>query len=53
MKVIYILVWVHHGFIQETELFYNEKDAKKRKEEIKASGFNPDYDELDIFKKVA
>ncbi len=52
MKIIYILIWVHRGFIQEPEIFYSAKDAEKRKNEIETNGFNPDYDELDVFKKL-
>lgn len=51
MKRYFILVWVHRGFIQEPELFNTRKAAEKRKEKITESGFNPDYDEIDIFEK--
>ena len=53
MKKIIILIWVYRGFIQDPEIFYNRKDAELRKEKIKGNGFNPDYDEIDIFEKVA
>jgi hypothetical protein len=51
MKKFFVLVWVHRGFVQEPEIFYNKKDAKLRKEKIQSAGFNPDYDEIDIFEK--
>ncbi len=52
MKKIFILVWVHRGFIQVPEIFSSINDAQYRKEEIQASGFNPDYDEIDVFEKT-
>ncbi len=51
MKNIFILVWVHRGFIQIPEIFNNRFDAELRKEKIKEKGFNQDYDEIDIFEK--
>ena len=50
MKAIWILVLVKRGFIQEPEIFYSEKDAKNRKDELMAD-FNKDYDEIEIFEK--
>ncbi|NQU28007.1 MAG: hypothetical protein HQ528_06950 [Candidatus Marinimicrobia bacterium] len=49
MKTIWVLVLVKKGFIIEPEIFYSEKDAEKRKEELMAD-FNKDYDEIEIFK---
>lgn len=49
MKVLYVIVWVHHGLIQKPEFYHDEKDAEHRKEEIKMTGFNEDYDEIKIF----
>ncbi|MEA3446341.1 MAG: hypothetical protein U9R19_16610 [Bacteroidota bacterium] len=51
MKRLFFLFWVHRGFIQEPEIFYNKKDAELRKEEIEEKGFNNDYDEIEIFEK--
>lgn len=51
MKNIFVLILVHRGLIQEPEIFYNRKDAELRSEKIKMNGFNPDYDEIDIFEK--
>ena len=53
MKKIFVLIWVHRGFIQAPEIFYSRKDAELRKAKIIEVGFNPDYDEIDIFKKTA
>lgn len=53
MKKIFVLVWVYRGFIQGPEIFYNRKDAELRKEKIRQKGFNPDYDEIEIFEKAA
>ncbi len=51
MKTIFVLVWVHHGFIQNPEIFKSKEDAEQRKNKIRGQGFNPDYDEIDIFEK--
>lgn len=51
MKQIYVLIWVHHGLIQNPELFSKRIFAEKRKKYIKMTGFNTDYDEIMIFKK--
>lgn len=51
MNNFYVLIWVHHGFIQEPEIFKNKKEALFRKEKIQSSGFNRDYDEIGIFRK--
>lgn len=53
MKSIFVLIWIHHGFIQDPEIFYNKKDAELRKVKIQKYLFNPDYDEIDIFEKAA
>jgi len=51
MKKFWILIYVFHGLIQEPELFFNKKDALKRKKEI-LKDFNRDYDELKIFEEI-
>lgn len=51
MQKIFILVWVHRGFIREPELFYSVQEAEIRRREIKKAGFNPDYDEVEVFEK--
>jgi hypothetical protein len=51
MKKIWILIYVHRGFIQEPEIFLKIKNAEKRKKSI-MQNFNPDYDEISIFEKV-
>lgn len=51
MKKIFVLIWVHRGFIQEPEFFFNEQDTELRLKKIKKEGFNPDYDEVEIFEK--
>jgi hypothetical protein len=53
MGTIFILIWVHHGLIQNPEIFFDRKDAELRKDNIKMHLFNPDYDEIDIFEKAA
>ena len=50
MKEIWILVLVKRGFIQEPEIFSNQLSAENRKTELLID-FNPDYDEIDIFRK--
>lgn len=50
MKTIWLLVYVHHGLIQEPEIFFEEISAIKRKSFL-LSHINPDYDEVEIFKK--
>ena len=52
MKNIFILIYVHRGFIQDPEIFYNRRDAELRKAKIQGHRFNPDYDEIDIFEKL-
>lgn len=51
MKKIWIIVHVHHGLIQEPELFFSRHLALRRKKEL-LKDFNHDYDELEIFEKV-
>jgi hypothetical protein len=50
MKQIWLLIHVHHGLIQEPEIFLDEKSAIGRKS-ILLSKANPDYDEVEIFAK--
>lgn len=52
MKKIWILIYVHHGLIQEPEIFNDENSALLRKKEI-LQKFNKDYDEVEIFEKQA
>jgi hypothetical protein len=49
MGKIYLLIWVHRGMIQEPEIFLTRKSAELREKNIRRNGFNPDYDELEIF----
>jgi hypothetical protein len=51
MKRIWILVMVKRGFIEEPEIFLDKRSAQARKREL-LQDFNPDYDEIDIFKKT-
>lgn len=51
MKKIFVLIWVYRGLIQDPEIFYNRNDAELRKEKIQRKGFNPDYDEINVFEK--
>ncbi len=51
MKRIWILVFVKQGFIEEPEIFLDKRAAQERKREL-LEDFNPDYDEIDIFKKT-
>lgn len=51
MRKIWILIYIHRGFIQEPEIFYDEKSSEVRKEII-LKDFNPDYDEIGIFVKA-
>ena len=48
MKKIWILIYVHRGFIQEPEIFYKKIEANKRMNEL-LKDFNPDYDEVEVF----
>jgi hypothetical protein len=50
MKKIWILVYVHHGLIQQPEIFPNKGAALKRKKAI-LQKFNRDYDEIEVFQK--
>ena len=50
MKKYWILIYVYHGFIQEPEIFFDERSALKRKKQI-LRNFNKDYDEIEIFEK--
>ena len=50
MKKIWILVMVKRGFIEEPEIFLDKRSAQARKREL-LQDFNPDYDDIDIFKK--
>lgn len=50
MKTIWLLIYVHQGLIQEPEIFFEELSAMKRKS-ILLSQINPDYDEVEVFKK--
>lgn len=51
MKKIFVLVWVHRGFIQKPEIYSTLKGAERRMSAIKQSGFNQDYDEIEIFEE--
>ena len=51
MKKIWILIYVHRGFIQEPEIFFDRKSALLRKRGILLN-FNKDYDEVEIFEKL-
>jgi hypothetical protein len=51
MTTIWILIYVHHGLIQEPEIFFDEQLAVNRKKKI-MKDFNHDYDEIEVFKKV-
>jgi hypothetical protein len=48
MKTIWILIYVHHGLIQEPEIFSDEQSALKKKKTI-LKHFNEDYDEIEVF----
>lgn len=50
MKKIWILVHVWRGLIQEPEMFFDANSADNRRTEI-LKGFNPDYDEIEIFER--
>ena len=50
MKKIWILIYVHRGFIQEPIIFIDKKSALMRKKEI-LKRFNRDYDEIELFEK--
>lgn len=50
MKKIWILVHVWRGLIQEPEMFFDADSANDRRAEI-LKGFNPAYDEIEIFEK--
>ncbi len=51
MKTIWLLIHVHHGLIQEPEIFVDEQSALKRKKKI-LKEFYVDYDEVEIFEKI-
>ena len=50
MNRVWLLIYVHRGFIQEPELFFDEHSATARRLELLRSA-NSDYDEIDIFEK--
>ena len=51
MKKIWVLIYVHRGFIQEPEIFSDKKSAESRKRII-LNNFNRDYDdEIGIYEK--
>lgn len=50
MKKIWILIYIHRGFIQEPEIFPDKKSAESRKQMI-LNNFNRDYDEIGIYEK--
>ncbi len=50
MKTIWLLIYVHHGLIQEPEIFFDKIAAMKRKSFL-LSETNPDYDEVEVFRK--
>lgn len=50
MKKFWIVIYVHRGFIQEPEIFFDEKAALSRKLTL-LSEINPDYDEVKVFEK--
>ena len=50
IKKIWILTLVKRGFIQEPEVFFEEKKAQNRRRAL-ISDINPDYDEIAIFEK--
>ncbi len=51
MKKIWLLIHVHHGLIQEPEVFFDEQSATERKLFLLKS-LNADYDELEVFEKL-
>lgn len=51
MKKVWVLIYVHHGLIQEPEIFTDEQSALKRKNKI-LKDFNADYDEIEVFEKI-
>jgi len=50
MKIIWILTLVKRGFIQKPEFFLTRHLADSRKK-VLMKDFNPDYDEIEIFRK--
>lgn len=44
MKTIWLLIYVHHGLIQEPEIFMDRDSVMKRKS-LLLSEMNPDYDD--------
>ena len=48
---IYLVIWVHHGIIQEPFVFKTLKTAEQKLLEVKRNQFNIDYDEIEIFEK--
>jgi hypothetical protein len=51
MNRIWVLVMVKRGFIEEPEIFLDKRLAQARRREL-LQDFNPDYDEIDIFRKT-
>lgn len=51
MKKYWILVYVHHGIIQEPEIFFDENSAIRRRKTF-LKNFNADYDEIEVFEKT-
>lgn len=50
MKKFWLVIHVHRGFIQEPEIFLDEKAALNRKLTL-LNEINPDYDEVEVFEK--
>jgi len=51
MKKIWLLIYVHHGLIQEPEIYFDKHLVIKRKSML-LSKINADYDEVEVFEKI-
>lgn len=50
MRSIWLVIYAHHGLIQEPEIFFDKNSAMERKF-LLLKNINPDYDEVEIFEK--
>lgn len=48
---VFVLIYTHHGLIQDPEFFMSYSEAKRRENQITKKSFSSDYDEIEIFEK--
>jgi hypothetical protein len=50
MKTLWVLILVKHGLIENPVICHSKKQALRQKQ-MMMKGFNPDYDEIELFEK--